>query len=318
MLSHSSWDSALALEIVDVTERAAMAVHGLVGRGEKEAADQKAVDSMRSALNTLPMAGRVVIGEGERDEAPMLYIGEEVGTGQGPSLDIALDPLEGTNLTAKAMPGALAVIAFAERGNLLHAPDVYMSKIAVGGGLPDGVIDLDADPADNIRALAEAKGVTTRDITACILERPRHDEILAKVRSTGAAVRLIPDGDVAGVMHTADPASDIDIYLGVGGAPEGVLAAAALACVGGRMQTRLVFRNDAERSRAHAVGINDLDRKYTLTDMARGRVVFCATGVTDGAMLDGVRRDPRGFDCHTLLLRSELGRVQRIRSRHQI
>jgi fructose-1,6-bisphosphatase II / sedoheptulose-1,7-bisphosphatase len=315
--SGTSWESALALDIVRVTEVSALAVRHLIGRGQSKAADQAAVDAMRSALNHLPIKGRVVIGEGERDEAPMLFIGEEVGTGKGPEIDIALDPLEGTDLTAKAGPNALAVMAFAERGNLLHAPDVYMSKIAVGGGLPEGVIDLDADPADNIRELAKAKKVRVEDITACVLERPRHDEIIEKLRSVGAAIRLIPDGDVAGVIHTAEPASGIDIYMGVGGAPEGVLAAAALACVGGQIQTRLVFRNDDERERAYRLGINDLNRKYTREDMARGDIVFAATGVTPGALVNGVRRGRDGrMVTESLLLRSHTHTSHLIRTRH--
>ncbi|MFP4004167.1 MAG: class II fructose-bisphosphatase [Alphaproteobacteria bacterium] len=318
-LTGTSWDSALALDIVRVTERTALAVRHLIGRGQSKAADQAAVDAMRSALNQLPMKGRVVIGEGERDEAPMLFIGEEVGTGEPPEIDIALDPLEGTNLTAKAGPNALAVMAFAERGNLLHAPDVYMSKIAVGGGLPGGVIDLDADPADNVRELAKAKGVPVEEITACVLERPRHDEIIDRLRSAGAAIRLIPDGDVAGVIHTAEPASGIDIYMGIGGAPEGVLAAAALACVGGQMETRLVFRNDDERERARRVGINDLDRKYAREDMARGPIVFSATGVTHGTLVKGVHRALDGhLATETLFLLSRTGAARSIRTRHAL
>lgn len=318
-LNGTAWDSALALDMVRVTEASALAVRQLIGRGQSKAADQAAVDAMRSALNRLRIRGRVVIGEGERDEAPMLFIGEQVGTGDGPEIDIALDPLEGTDLTAKAEPNALSVMAFAERGNLLHAPDVYMSKIAVGGGLPEGVIDLDADPADNVRELARAKKVPVGEITACVLERPRHDEIIEKLRGAGAAIRLIPDGDVAGVIHTAEPASGIDIYMGVGGAPEGVLAAAALACVGGQIQTRLVFRNDDERGRAQRIGINDLDRKYTLRDMARGPILFCATGVTCGALVRGVHRDGQGhLTTETLLLSSRAGTVHSIRTRHPL
>lgn len=316
-LGGTSWDNALALDLVRVTQRAALAVRHLIGRGESDAADQAAVDAMRAALNELPIKGRVVIGEGERDEAPMLYIGEEVGTGEGAEIDIALDPLEGTNLTAKAAPGALAVVAFAERGGLLNSPDVYMNKIAVGGGLPDGVIDLDADPADNVRELAQAKKVPVEEISACILERPRHDEIIEKLRSAGVAVRLIPDGDVAGVIHTAEPHSGIDIYMGIGGAPEGVLAAAALACVGGQIQTRLVFRNDDERARAQRVGINDFERKYTLAEMARGSVIFSATGVTTGPLLSGVGRGTNGhLTSETLLLSSRTGDSYTIRTRH--
>jgi fructose-1,6-bisphosphatase II / sedoheptulose-1,7-bisphosphatase len=257
-----------------------------------------------------------VIGEGERDEAPMLFIGERVGTG-GVPVDIALDPLEGTTLTAKALPNALTVIAIAEQGSLLHAPDTYMDKIAIGPGYPDGVIDLDADPADNIAELARAKGVETSQITACILDRPRHAAIIEGVRKAGAAVRLITDGDIAGVIATTDPMTGVDIYLGQGGAPEGVLAAAALRCVGGQIQTRLVFRNDEERSRATRIGITDFQRKYTLTDLASGDVVFAATGVTDGSMLDGVRRNGDFITTSSILMRSGTRTVRWVKARHR-
>ncbi len=281
-------DRILTLEVVRATEAAAVAAARLVGRGDEREADQAAVDAMRAAFNMLKMDGTVVIGEGERDEAPMLYIGEKVGTGEGPKIDIALDPLEGTTLTAKAGPGALSVLAVAEAGNLLNAPDTYMEKIAIGGGLPDGMVDLDATVADNLAALAKAKGCAVADLTACILDRPRHAEIIAAVRAAGTRVMLISDGDVAGVIFTTDPSTGIDIYLGTGGAPEGVLAAAALRCIGGQMQGRLVFRNDDERQRARNLGIEDFDRKYGLLEMARGDVIFAATGVTDGPMLAGV------------------------------
>jgi fructose-1,6-bisphosphatase II / sedoheptulose-1,7-bisphosphatase len=271
---------------------------------------------MRSAFNSLPISGTVVIGEGERDEAPMLYIGEKVGSG-GLAIDIALDPLEGTTLTAKALPNALAVMAMAEPGTLLNAPDTYMDKIAIGGGYPDGIIDLDADPKDNILALANAKGVKPREITACIMDRPRHEKLIAAVREAGAAVRLITDGDVAGVIATSDPATGIDIYIGTGGAPEGVLAAAALRCVGGQIQTRLVFRNDDERARAAKWGIKDLRRKYSLTDMASGDVVFAATGVTDGSMLQGVHMDATFITTESVVMRSATRTVRWIKARHE-
>jgi fructose-1,6-bisphosphatase II / sedoheptulose-1,7-bisphosphatase len=270
---------------------------------------------MRTAFNSLPISGTVVIGEGERDEAPMLYIGEKVGTG-GLAIDIALDPLEGTTLTAKALPNALAVMAMAEPGTLLNAPDTYMDKIAIGGGYPDGVIDLDADPKDNIMALAKAKGVKPREITACIMDRPRHEKLIAAVRDVGAAVRLITDGDVAGVIATSDPATGIDIYIGTGGAPEGVLAAAALRCVGGQIQTRLVFRNDDERARAAKWGIKDLKRKYSLMDMASGDVVFAATGVTDGSMLEGVHMSGNFITTESVVMRSATRTVRWIKARH--
>jgi fructose-1,6-bisphosphatase II / sedoheptulose-1,7-bisphosphatase len=309
-------DRAFALEAVRVTEAAAIAASVQIGRGDEHAADLAAVEAMRSAFNSLPISGTVVIGEGERDEAPMLFIGEKVGSG-GLAIDIALDPLEGTTLTAKALPNALAVMAMAEPGTLLNAPDTYMDKIAVGGGYPDGVIDLDADPKDNIFALAKAKGVKPREITACIMDRPRHEKLIAAVREAGAAVRLITDGDVAGVIATSDPATGIDIYIGIGGAPEGVLAAAALRCVGGQIQTRLVFRNDDERARAAKWGITDLKRKYSLTDMASGDVVFAATGVTDGSMLQGVHMNAKFIMTESVVMRSATRTVRWIRARHE-
>jgi fructose-1,6-bisphosphatase II / sedoheptulose-1,7-bisphosphatase len=273
---------------------------------------------MRKALNQCNFDGTVVIGEGERDEAPMLFIGEKVGTGKGPKVDIALDPLEGTTLTAKAMANALAVVAVAEGGSLLHAPDTYMDKIAIGGGYPDGVVDLDADPRDNIRALAKAKGVSPREITACILDRPRHSTLIAKVREAGAAVALISDGDIAGVIHTSEPHTGIDIYIGQGGAPEGVLAAAALRCVGGQIQGRLIFRNDDERSRAARIGIKDFNRKYNTIDMASGDVMFAATGVTNGSMLAGIHRVGNFMTSETIVMRSRTGTVRWIKARHVI
>ncbi|HEY0300793.1 MAG TPA: class II fructose-bisphosphatase [Rhizomicrobium sp.] len=311
----SPLDRAFALEAVRVTEAAAIAAAQQIGRGDEHAADHAAVEAMRIAFNSLPISGTVRIGEGERDEAPMLYIGEQVGSG-GLAVDIALDPLEGTTLTAKAMANALAVMAMAEPGTLLNAPDTYMDKIAIGGGYPDGIVDLDAEPGENIRALAKAKGVSAREITACIMDRPRHEELIAKVRAAGAAVRLITDGDVAGVIACTDPSTNIDIYLGVGGAPEGVLAAAALRCVGGQMQSRLVIRNDSERERAAKWGIKDLKRKYTLMEMASGDVVFAATGVTDGSMLRGVHYEGEFITTESVVMRSATGTVRWIKARH--
>jgi fructose-1,6-bisphosphatase II / sedoheptulose-1,7-bisphosphatase len=305
----------LALEAVRVTEAAAIAASHQIGRGDERAADEVAVEAMRAALNGLAIDGTVVIGEGERDEAPMLYIGEHVGTG-GVAVDIALDPLEGTTLTAKALPNALTVIAIAEKGSLLNAPDTYMDKIAIGPGYPEDVIDLDADPADNIAALAKAKGVPPSDITACILDRPRHAAIIEGVRKAGGAVRLITDGDIAGVIATSDPVTGIDIYIGQGGAPEGVLAAAALRCVGGQIQARLVFRNDEERSRATRLGISDFGRKYRLTDLAGGDVAFAATGVTDGSMLEGVHRHRQFVTTSSILMRSGTRTVRWVKARH--
>ena len=308
-------DRNLALELVRVTEAAALSASLLMGRGDEKAADQAAVDAMRTALNALNIDGTVVIGEGERDEAPMLYIGEKVGAG-GPAMDIALDPLEGTTITAKGGPNALAVVALAEKGGFLNAPDVYMDKIAIGGGLPDDLVDLDATPAENLKALAKIKGVDVSDIVACILDRPRHEELIARVREAGARIMLISDGDVSGVIATAEPGSGVDIYVGSGGAPEGVLAAAALRCVGGFIQGRLLFRNDDEKSRAAKWGVSDLNRKYSMTDMARGDVMFAATGVTDGAMLKGVRRFAGGAHTHSVIMRSKTGTVRRIEASH--
>ena len=312
---HSPLDRAFALEAVRVTEAAAIAAAEQIGRGDEHAADHAAVEAMRKAFNDLPISGTVRIGEGERDEAPMLYFGEEVGSG-GLAVDIALAPLEGTTLTAKAMANALAVMAMAEPGTLLNAPDTYMDKIAIGPGYPADIIDLDADPADNIHRLAEAKGIRPRDITACIMDRPRHEALIAKVRATGAAIKLITDGDVAGVIACTNPSTDIDIYLGIGGAPEGVLAAAALRCVGGQMQSRLVFRNDAERERAARWGVKDLNRKYGLHDMASGDVVFAATGVTDGSMLQGVHYEDGFITTESVVMRSATGTVRWIKARH--
>ena len=314
--SNSKMDRNLALEAVRVSEAAALSASRLMGRGDEKAADQAAVDAMRQALNSLNIAGTVVIGEGERDEAPMLYIGEKVGTGQGPEIDIALDPLEGTTITAKGGANALAVLAMADHGGFLNAPDVYMDKIAVGGGLPDGVVDLDEAPATNLKNLAQAKKVEIADLVVCILDRPRHAELIAAVRTAGARIMLIGDGDVSGVIATSEPETGIDIYMGSGGAPEGVLAAAALRCIGGQMQGRLLFRNDDERGRAHRLGITDLNRKYGLLDLAHGDVMFAATGVTNGGMLKGVRRVPGGAFTHSVVMRSKTGTVRYIEATH--
>jgi fructose-1,6-bisphosphatase II / sedoheptulose-1,7-bisphosphatase len=312
-MSSAEFERDLASDAVRVVEAAAIAAAALVGRGDEKAADQVAVDAMRTALNSLDIDGRIVIGEGERDEAPMLYIGEKVGTGKGLKVDIALDPLEGTTLTAKAMANALAVLAMSPSGGMLHAPDTYMDKIAIGPGYPEGVIDLDAEPAENALALARAKGVDVADITACVLDRPRHAEIIASLRKVGARVLLITDGDVAGVIHTAQPETGIDLYVGQGGAPEGVLACAALKCVGGQFQGRLVFRNDDERGRAERLGLTDFDRKYTLNELVKTDAVFAAAGVTRGAMLDGVRYEKGFVTTDTLVMDSATRTVRRIR-----
>jgi fructose-1,6-bisphosphatase II / sedoheptulose-1,7-bisphosphatase len=311
-----SLDRVLTLEAARVTEAAAIRVAQLRGRGDEHAADQAAVEAMREAFNRLPIEGTVVIGEGERDEAPMLFIGEKVGAG-GVKVDIALDPLEGTTLTAKHAPNALAVMAMAEHGTLLNAPDTYMDKIAIGGGYPKGTIDLDADPAENILSLAKAKGVPANEITACILDRPRHEKIIAGVRKVGACVQLISDGDIAGVIATTDPSTGIDIYIGQGGAPEGVLAAAALRCVGGQLQTRLVFRNDDERARADKLGIRDFNRRYDLNELASGDVIFAATGVTNGTMLEGVKLHGQYVTTHTIVMRSSTGTIRWIKMRQK-
>ncbi len=315
-MTDAKMDRNLALEAVRVTEAAALAASRLMGRGDEKAADQAAVDAMRNALNSLSIEGTVRIGEGERDEAPMLYIGEEVGSGEGPKIDIALDPLEGTTITAKGGPNALAVIAMAEEGGFLNAPDTYMQKIAIGGGLPKDVVDLDEDTGKNLKELAKAKGVDVSDIVACILDRPRHEEIIAKTREAGARISLIGDGDVSGVIATAQADTGVDIYMGVGGAPEGVLAAAALRCIGGQMQGRLVFRNEDERQRGIKWGIEDFDRKYNLMELAGGEVMFAATGVTNGTMLRGVRRFRHGAMTHSLVMRSKSGTVRHIEAVH--
>ncbi|RBO52420.1 class II fructose-bisphosphatase [Rhodovulum sp. BSW8] len=306
-------DRMLSLGLARVSEAAAMASAKLIGHGDEKAADQAAVDAMRRRLNELDIKGVVVIGEGERDEAPMLFIGEEVGTGDGPAVDIALDPLEGTTLTAKDMPNALAVIAMGPRGTMLHAPDVYMEKLAIGPGYPEDLVTLDMSPSERVRVLAEAKGGGADDITVCILERPRHEDLIAEVRATGAAIRLITDGDVAGIMHCADRGrTGIDMYMGSGGAPEGVLAAAALKCMGGQMWGKLLFRNDDERGRAAKAGITDLDRVYARDDLVQADVIFAATGVTDGSLLPGIKREVGYLTSETLLMRSKTGSVRRM------
>jgi len=315
MTETAAMDRNLALEAVRVTEAAALSASRLMGRGDEKAADQAAVDAMRQALNGLAIEGTVVIGEGERDEAPMLYIGEKVGTGLGPRIDIALDPLEGTTITAKGGSNALAVIAMAEAGGFLNAPDVYMEKIAIGSGWGD-VVDLDETPRNNLVRLAKVKQAEVSDLVVCILDRPRHAELIAKVREAGARIMLISDGDVSGVIATARPDSGVDIYMGSGGAPEGVLAAAALRCIGGFMQGRLIFRNDDERGRARNCGIKDFDRKYGLLDLARGEVMFAATGVTNGTMLQGVRRFAGGAVTHSMVMRSKSGTVRIIEAQH--
>lgn len=306
----------LALELARVTERAAVAASFQVGRGDEKAADQVAVDATRTELNALDINGTVVIGEGERDEAPMLYIGEKVGTGKGPLVDIALDPLEGTTLASKAMPNSLAVVAMAEGGTLLHAPDVYMDKIAIGGGYPAGTVDLDASVTDNLKSVAKAKGVEVSDINVCVLDRPRHAAIIREIRENGAKVSLITDGDIAGVIATTEKTTGIDMYIGIGGAPEGVLAAAALRCIGGQMQGRLITDSESQKERAAKMGIKDFNRKYEMNEMASGDVIFAATGVTDGDMLDGIKLIDGKLHTHTIVMRSYSGTVRYIRAEH--
>lgn len=308
-------DRNMAIEAVRVTEAGAIAAAMWVGRGVEKEADAAAVNAMRTALNRLNIDGTVVIGEGERDEAPMLYIGEKVGAG-GPKIDIALDPLEGTTLTAKANANAMAVLALAPDGDFLNAPDVYMEKIAIGGGYEDGLIDIAASPQENLTRLAKAKGEDVSSLTVCILDRPRHEELIAAVRAAGARIFLIADGDIFGVMETSDPDSRIDMYLGSGGAPEGVLAAAALQSIGGQMQGKLLFRNDDEIGRARKLGIEDLDRVYHLDDLASGDVIFAATGVTDGALLNGVHRTHGVAKTHSIVMRSITGTVREVITKH--
>ena len=306
-------DRMLSLGLARVSEAAAIASVSLIGRGDEKAADEAAVNAMREQLNLLDIAGTVVIGEGERDEAPMLYIGEEVGTGNGPGVDIALDPLEGTTLTAKDMPNALTVIAMGPKDSMLHAPDVYMEKLAVGPGFSPKLLSLDMSPYERVQILAEAKNCDPSDITVCILERPRHQDMIEQVRSTGAAIRLISDGDVAGVMHCAEAeTTGIDMYMGIGGAPEGVLAAAALKCMGGQIHGRLLFRNDDERLRAEKAGISNLSQIYSRDDMVTEDVIFAATGVTSGSLLEGIKREITHITAETILMRSKTGSVRRM------
>jgi fructose-1,6-bisphosphatase II / sedoheptulose-1,7-bisphosphatase len=307
----------LSMEIVRVTERAAVSAARLRGQGKEKASDQAAVDAMRRELNKLPIDGTVVIGEGELDEAPMLFIGEKVGNKSGPKVDIAVDPLEGTTLCAKNMPGSIATLAMADGGTLLHAADVYMDKIAIGPGYPKGTVDLDAPPEENILNLAKAKGVKPQNITAILLDRPRHADIIAAVRKTGASVTLITDGDVAGVIHCAEPKTGIDIYLGIGGAPEGVLSAAALRCIGGQMQTRLILDTQERRERATKMGIKDFRKKYEIEDMVRGDCLFAATGVTTGPMLQGVKFNKDTVETETVVMRSVTGTVRRVYAEHR-
>lgn len=313
-MSHEPIDPAIANALMRVTEKAAIAAFQLAGRGNEMQADQAAVDAMRTALNQVPMRGRIVIGEGERDEAPMLYIGEEVGTGDGPEIDIALDPLEGTTLTAKGMGNALAVIAIAPRGSMLFSPDVYMDKLAVGPGFPAGCVSIDEDPGNNAKALAKHKGVDVSQITACVLDRPRHETIIDSLRTAGARVAMISDGDIAGVINTTDPLTRIDMYVGQGGAPEGVLAASALKCIGGQMEGRLLFRNDEEKARAVRTGIRDFSRIYRLEELVSGETVFCATGVTKGGLLDGVNIAGDKVETETLIMTSFDGAMRRVRT----
>ena len=310
-------DRMLSLGLARVSEAAALASADLIGRGDEKAADQAAVNAMREQLNKLDIRGTVVIGEGERDEAPMLYIGEEVGTGSGPEVDIALDPLEGTTLTAKDMPNALTVIAMGPRGSMLHAPDTYMDKLAIGPGFAKDVVSLDMSPTERVSALAKARGCAASNITVCVLERPRHEAMIAEIRSTGAAIRLITDGDVAGVIHTAEAElTGIDMYMGQGGAPEGVLAAAALKCMGGQMWGRLLFRNEDEKARAAKAGITDLDRIYNRDEMVTQDVIFAATGVTSGSILAGIKREPGYMTTETVLMRSKTGSIRRMTYRN--
>ena len=317
-MSSKPLPDSLVLDAVRVTEAAAIASWSMVGRGDEKEADRAAVEAMRDTLNGLDIQGRIVIGEGERDEAPMLFIGEALGKGKGPKIDIAVDPLEGTTLTAKAMANALAVMAWSPEGGLLNAPDTYMDKIAVGPGYSAGVVDLDMSPAENARALAKAKGVPTAEITACVLDRPRHADIIASLRSEGVRVYLISDGDVAGVINTTDSETGVDLYIGQGGAPEGVLACAALKCVGGQFQGRLVFRNADERARAARWGIKDLDRKYDLHEIVKGDAIFAATGVTKGALLDGVKIEGGLVKTHTLVMHSSARLVREVRTKQPL
>ena len=315
-MSDQILDRVLTLELVRVTERAAVAASYLVGRGNEKDADQAAVDAMRKELNQLDIDGEVVIGEGERDEAPMLFIGEKVGSGKGPKVDIALDPLEGTTLTAKGQADALTTIAMAEKGSLLNAPDVYMQKIAIGPGWPDNLISLEEDPEKNVTELSKALNKPVEQITVCVLDRPRHDNLIESLRSVGAKVRLIQDGDIAGVIHTTEKSTGIDMYMGIGGAPEGVLAAAALRCIGGQMQTKLVLEDQEKKDRAARLGITDLDKIYDLDDMVTGDALFAATGVTNGSILSGIEINS-GIWTHTIVMRSSSKTIRWITAHHQ-
>lgn len=309
-------DRNLALELGRVSEAAALSCAPMIGRGDEKKADQMAVDGMRRALNVLDIDGTVVIGEGERDEAPMLYIGETVGSGKGPKVDIALDPLEGTTICATGGTNSIAVVAMAQAGGFLHAPDVYMEKIAVGKGLPEGIVDIDAPILENLKNMAQAKKAELEELQVCILERPRHEELIAKVRESGARIMLIGDGDVSAVIATSEADSGIDLYVGTGGAPEGVLAAAALQCIGGQMQGRLIFRNEDEKARAVKSGVEDFNKKYEMDELAHGDILVAATGVTDGTMLRGVRMFPGGARTHTCVMRSQTGTVRYIDAHH--
>jgi len=308
-------DRNLALELVRVTEAAALAASRWIGRGDKNSADGAAVDAMRKAFDTVAISGTVVIGEGEMDEAPMLYIGEKIGLG-GPEVDIAVDPLEGTSITAKGGPNAIATVALAERGGFLHAPDIYMDKIAVGPGLPEGIVHLDARPEENLRELARAKKCDIGDLMVCTLDRDRHKEMIAACRKAGARIMLLGDGDVAGVIAVSQAGTGVDIYMGSGGAPEGVLAAAALRCIGGQMQGRLMFEDEEQVTRAREMGVTDPKRIYSIYEMARGNVMFAATGVTGGPMLHGVRRTPGGATTHSIVMRSKSGTVRYVEGHH--
>ncbi|MBB4614500.1 class II fructose-bisphosphatase [Novosphingobium taihuense] len=313
-------DRVLVLEMVRVTEAAAIGASRLIGRGDEKAADAAAVEAMRAAFNELYMDGTVVIGEGERDEAPMLYIGEKVGAapGKGPKIDIALDPLEGTTITAKDGPNALAVLAVAEEGGLLNAPDVYMDKLAVGPGYPEGIIDLDKSPTENVKAVAAEKGVAPGDINVCVLDRPRHSALIDELRALGCGIKLIPDGDVAGVIAVTNEDTGVDMYMGTGGAPEGVLAAAALRCVGGQFKGRLLFRNEDEKARARKWGIEDLNKQYDLIELAKGDCIFAATGVTDGSLLAGVKVHKNGtMTTESVVMRASSGTVRWVKGEHR-
>lgn len=309
-------DRNLALEAVRITEAAALAASRWMGMGDEKAADHAAVEAMRGVLNNLDIDGTVVIGEGERDEAPMLFIGEKVGSTKGPQVDIALDPLEGTTTCAKGGFNSIAVLAMASKDGFLHAPDVYMDKIAVGGGLPEGIIDLDASVKENLSAVAKAKDCELSDLVVCVLDRERHEELIRNIRNAGARILLIPDGDITGIIATTKADTNIDMYMGIGGAPEGVLAAAALRCIGGQVQGRLLFANDEQRARATRMGIEDLDKKYTMHELAKGEVMFAATGVTDGPMLKGVNRFAHGAETHSIIMRSKTGTVRDINAHH--